>query len=217
MEENKKKLNPGCWIAGLLLCSLGVTLSTKSGLGMSMIGALPYIVHVWLRDTLTWYTQGTSEYFIEGAVLIITGIIIRKFRLRWLLSFGTAIFSGLCIDGWLFIFGGNGVYSGMTIRVISFVLGLLLTALAIAFFFRTRMPLQAYELAVVEISDRYNFDKSKVKYVNDFIYLMLCFALSLLLLKRIDGIGWGTIIITIFNAPSIAFFTKILNKLKIPA
>lgn len=212
----KKPLNVGIWAVAVLCCTLGVSLCTKSNLGMSMIGAMPYILHKFMIQTFPWFSQGTAEYFIEAIIIIITGIIIRKYKIQWLLSFATAVIVGLCIDGWLFLLGGNGPVEGMVARVIFFITGMVITSFAIALFFRTRMPLQAYELAVVEISERYNWDKSKVKYVNDILYLVICLAMSLLLLHKLVGIGVGTIVITFANAPLIALFTKMLDKMKIP-
>lgn len=216
MTEEKKPLNPVCWVVGILTCTLGVSLSTKSGLGMSMIGALPYILHKYMIQYLPWFSQGTAEYVVEAIVIILTGIIIRRYKVSWLLSFATALIVGFCIDGWLYIFGGNGIVESMTTRVVFFVLGMVITSFAIALFFRTRMPLQAYELAVVEISDRYNWDNSKVKYVNDIIYLVLCIVLSFVLMHKLIGIGIGTVIITFANAPLIAMFTKLFDKIGVP-
>lgn len=201
------------WILGVLLCTLGVSLCTKASFGLSMIGAPPYILHIWLRGKYAWFTQGTAEYVWEAIILLIMCLIIRQFRARYLLSFVTAVISGFCIDGWLFLLGGNGPYTLLISRIIAFACGELLTALAIAFFFRTTLPQQVYELAVMEISGKFGFDKTKVKYANDGIMLVLAMTLSLLLTHRLTGVGVGTVIITFVNAPLIAFFGKILERL----
>ena len=201
------------WLAGLILCALGLSLCTKSALGLSMIGAVPYILHVWLRDQLSWFTQGVAEYVWEACLLLIMCLIVRRFRPRYLLSFGTAILSGLCIDGWLYILGGNGAYESMAVRVISFIAGVVITALAIACFFRTTLPLQVYELTVTEIADRYRKDKNKVKMGFDISMLILALALALILTGRLTGVGLGTVLITFVNAPLIALFGKLLDRL----
>ena len=216
LRQWSKDINFWCWFAATPICTLGLCLCTKSGLGISMIGALPYIIHKYMVQFFPWYSQGTSEYIIQALVIIIAGIAIHQFKKKWVLSFLTAVIVGFCIDGWLLVLGGNGIVDGLVKRIIFFALGMVLTSAGISLYFRTRMPLQAYELAVIEIADKYHWDNNKVKYVNDILYLVLSIILSLLLLHKLVGIGVGTIIITFLNAPLIALFTKLFDKIGIP-
>ena len=207
------KMNEAAWVIGIIVCTLGVCMCTKAGFGLSMIAAPPYILHVWLRDALPWFTQGTAEYVWQALILTIMCVAIRRFKARYLLSFGTAVLAGFALDGWLFLFGGNGVYEELWLRIIVFVLGELVTTLAIAFIFRTTLPIQIYELAVCEIASRFGFDKNKVKLVNDILMLVLSAVLSFALTGGLGGFGIGTILITFVNAPLITFFGKILDKI----
>lgn len=212
---NKEKiLNVVNWVAGILLASLGVAFCTKANFGLSMIGASPYIIHVWLRDTFTWFSQGTAEYVWESVLLIITCIIVRQFKWRYLLSFGTAVISGFVIDGWLYVVGGNGAYSTLLGRSLSLVAGMVVCSLGVAFFFHSTMPLQVYELLVAEVSKKYNKDLNKVKLINDITLLVVAIALSVLLTKGLTGLGIGTIIITVCNAPLIKYLRIFIDKLE---
>lgn len=216
METKRKKIgkmNEAAWILGILLCTLGVCLCTKANFGISMIGAPPYILHLWLRDALPWYTQGMSEYVWQGIILVVTCIAIMRFKLRYIVSFGTAILSGLSIDMWLFIFGGNGAYENMVVRIVAFALGELITSVAIAFIFRTTLPVQIYELAVCEIADRYKLKRDRVKLVNDIVMLAISITLALVLTGGWNGIGVGTIVITFVNAPLITLAGKVLDRI----
>jgi len=211
MSKKKNIIN---WILGMVLCTLGLCISTKSGLGLSMIGATPYIVHVFMSQYFPWFTQGVAEYVVEGLILVLTCLITLRFKWKYLLSFLVAILAGLMIDGWLFIFGGNSAYESLPIQILAFVLGAVITAIAIAFFFRTNLPLQVYELAVNAISERFHFKQSTVKYVYDFTTLAVDLILALVLTKGLTGIGVGTVILTIINAPLISFFGKIIDKVE---
>lgn len=217
MTENKdsKAKNALNWALGTVLCALGVSLCTKGGLGLSMIAAMPYILHVGARSTSmgSWLTQGTAEYIWEGIVLVVTCLHVKGFKPRYLLSFVSALLAGFCIDGWLFVLGGNGVYGSMTARILSFTAGELVTALAIAFFFRTNWPLQVYEMCVVEIARYRNKEQSKVKQIFDLTSLGLSLLASLLLTHGFTGIGVGTVIITLVNATIIRFFGKLLDRM----
>ena len=200
------------WILGLVISSLGLCLSTKSDLGLSMIGACPYVLHVWLRDALPWFTQGTAEYVWEAIVLLVTCLAVRRFRPRFLLSFLTAVIVGSIIDGWLWVLGGNGAWGSMAGRVASFIAGMVVTSLGVAFFFRTHLPLEVYELAVQQIAERYHLDQNRVKLGFDIASLCVAIALSLLLTHALTGIGLGTVAMTFLNAPLIAFFGRLIDR-----
>lgn len=208
-----RKMNEAAWVIGIIVCALGVCMCTKANFGLSMIAAPPYILHVWLRDMLPWFTQGTSEYVWQALVMVIMCVAIRGFKARYLLSFGTAVLSGLALDGWIWIFGGNGAYEEMWLRIVMFVVGELVTTLAVAFIFRTTLPIQIYELAVCEIATKFGFDKNKVKLVNDILMLVVSAIMSFVLTGGLGGFGVGTIIITVVNAPLIAMFGKLIDKM----
>lgn len=212
--KRKQTFNILNWALGTLLCTLGVAFCTKADFGLSMIAAPPYILHVFLRDFYPWYTQGTSEYCFQALTLIVTCLIIRQFRPKYLLSFVSSVISGLTLDGWLFVLGGNGVYASLGIRILTFVIGSALISLGVAFFFRTTLPIQIPELAVSEIAHRYGFDQSKTKLIYDCIMLAVAVTLTLTLTHGWTGVGIGTILVTFINAPMIAFFCKIIDKLE---
>ncbi len=211
--KSKQMKNILFWCLGIVLCTLGISLCTKGNLGLSMIAAPPYILHLWLRDNLTWFTQGTAEYIWQAVLLVITCLIVRRFRFRYLLSFVTAIISGFVIDAWLSVLGGNGAYAGMPARIAAFAAGTIITAAAIAMFFRTTLPLQVYELVVTEIAERYRINKDKVKQWNDIVMLVISLAFALILTGGFNGVGVGTIIITLVNATLIRLFGKLLDRI----
>lgn len=202
------------WIVAMLLCSFGVCLSTKANFGLSMIAAVPYTIHVGLRDALPWFTQGTAEYFFQAFLLLFTCILVWRFRWKFLLSFGTAFLCGLLIDGWLFLLGGNSAYESIWTRILAYIAGAVLIAIAIAFFFRTKLPLQVYELTVAQISDRFSWKLENVKFIFDILMLIVAIALSVMLTGSVfgAGVGIGTLIVTLVNAPLIKLFGAMIDK-----
>lgn len=205
-------MNEAAWLLGTLLCALGVCLCTKAGFGLSMIAAPPYILHRKLVQLSPFFTQGVCEYLWQGFLLIVMCLGIRRFRWQYLLTFGTGILFGLTVDAWFLLLGGNAVCATMPWRIVLFALGEGITALSIAFFFRTRLPLAIYELIVTEVADRYAISTPKVKMVNDMAMLLLSMVLALALHRSLTGIGIGTVIITAVNAALIDLFGKLLDK-----
>lgn len=201
------------WIIAMILCPLGVAFSTKGGFGVSMIEAPVYVLHLKIHEIFPWYSFGTSEYFVQGALLIILCIVIKKFRWKYLLSFVTAFVYGLIIDGWFMILGREQ-YQLMPARIISAVAGIVLASFAVACFFRTSLPQEVWELFVKELAESYRLNMTKVKWIYDISSLSIGVVLMLIFFGRVDfaAIGIGTIISTIVNAPIIGMFGKIIDK-----
>ena len=97
-------------------------------------------------------------------------------------------------------------------RIAAFVFGAAFTSLAIAFVFRTSLPIAIYELLVREIADRFRLNINRVKLANDVVMLLLSAMLALALTGGFHGFGPGTILITFINAPLIAFFGKWIDR-----
>lgn len=206
------KMNEAAWLLGTLLCALGRVLCTKSGIGLSMIGAPPYIMHLKMIKSYPFFTQGTAEYVFQAFLLVAVCIMIKKLKVKHIFSFATAIILGFMVDGWLLVFGGNSIYDALFLRIVCFVLGELFTALGIAFIFRTSLPLQMYEVFVVELSEKFNIETNRAKLLFDILMLILSVVLALGLNSNLDGVGIGTIIITVVNAPLIKIFGGFLDR-----
>lgn len=206
------KMNEAAWVLGIVLCSLGVALCTKADFGLSMIAAPSYILQIRLSAFFPWYSRGVSEYMWQGLLLILLCVIMRGFQFRYLLSFFAAMVFGYTLDGWLFLFGGGAAFSALWMRIGALILGELITAFAIAFYFRTDMPIQIYDLLVKEISKSRGIEISRVKRVNDLVMLILSVLLALLLNHSFQGVGIGTVLITLVNAPLIAAAGRLIDR-----
>ena len=210
----KKKYNLINWILGNLICMLGIAFATKSDFGLSMIAAGPYIIHVHFHETFAWFTQGTAEYIYEAILLLALSFILRKFELKYFLTFGEAFLAGFILDGWFLVLGGNGPAETMTLRVLYLLLGLVITALGVAFFFKTSYPLQVYDFAVVKIAEKFNFKQSRTKFCYDMSMLCISLILSFSLTGKLTGMGIGTIITTLLNSTVISFWSKLIDKIE---
>lgn len=206
-----KKSNELMWLLGVVFCSLGICLTIKADFGLSMLAAPPYIIHHKLHE-FHWFTHGMADWAFQAILLIVMIIIVRIFSVKYLLCFATTVICGEVLDLWVLLFGGDGPFEHMVVRIIALIVGELCTAFAIACFFRTTLPIQVHELVVTEIAERYELKESRVKYANDIFFLLLSVALAYFLNRSADGLGIGTIIITAVNAPLIHMFGSFLDK-----
>ena len=213
------KANEFAWLCGVLLISFGVFLVTKAGFGVSMIVAPAYIIHLAVSHFLPWYSFGTSEYILQGVLLAVMCLVIRKFNWRYLLSFATAVIYGYILDFWFFLCGGSEPFTALPARIVSLAAGVVITSLSIAFFFRTYLPQQVYELFVSQLAQRFGKKTEKVKLVYDICSLLVAVILALAVSHRFDDvrftdcIGIGTVVCTVFNALLISLCGKGLDKL----
>ena len=213
-EKQKNIESVVSWLLAMLLCPLGICLCARSGFGVSMIEAPVYVLHLKLSEFWPWFTYGTSEYALQAVVLALMCVIIGRFRPRYLLCFATAFVFGWILDGWRLIIGTE-VCASLCLRIVFAVIGCVGVAFAVALFFRTRLPLEVWELFVKEVADRFKFDIHRVKWVYDFSSLALGAILMFLFFGGIrpEAIGIGTVVTTFVNAPLIALSSRIQDKI----
>ena len=208
-----RKINARNWIIGMILCPLGVCFSAKSGFGVSMVEAPVFVLYNKISELAEWYTFGTSEYLVQGLLMLALFIVMRKFIPRYLLSFGTAVIYGFILDGW-YMLVGRDIYIAMPARIISAAVGMSLTSFAVAMFFRTSWPQEVWELFVKEISENFGLDMTAFKLKYDIASLATGIILMLIFFRRFDlnMIGIGTLIMTFVNAPMIGFWGKLIDR-----
>lgn len=202
------------YILALLLISFSVAMISTTGFGVSMIVAPAYLVSL----KLTWLTFGQAEYIVQGIWFIIFCLAMRKFKFQYFFAFATSLIYGLVLDTWRMLiphFNPDITEVGslpMYLRIIYLVLGMVLTSLAVAMFFKTYLYPQIYDFFVKFVSQRYNIQQSKFKIGYDMFSLLLSVILSLLFFHGFNGIGIGTLIMALCNGFIIGFFTKQLDK-----
>ena len=201
------------WIVGIILCPLGVSLSARSGLGVSMVVAPAFVLYNKLSEYFSFFTFGMAEYLIQAVLIIALCIVLKRFKLKFLLSFVTAFLCGTLIDFWGSIVGKEPV-TVLWQQGFFALLGAVITAFAIALLLRTYLPQEVFEVVVKEISEKYNFKMNKVKFFYDYSSLAISIILMLLLFGKFsfNMIGIGTLLVTLINTPLIAFFGRIFDK-----
>lgn len=220
-----KKSNELLWLFGIVFVALGVSICSKADLGVSMIAAPAFIISEALSELSNFFSVGVTEYIIQGILLFLLCIVIRRFDWRFLLSFAVAVIYGYTLDFFLWLTEGI-VIEAVVAKWVVLIIGDMITAFGVACFFRTYMPLQVYELFVSEISKKFNIIITKVKSGFDISLLVISILLAFTLFGDNSPVKWseigsfsfhnlglGTIITTVINAPLIALSGKIIDAL----
>ncbi len=201
------------YLIAIVLLSFAVTLLTSADFGISMIVAPAYLLSL----KFPVFTFGQAEYVIQAGVFILLCIILRKFRLVYLSSFGTCLIYGFVLDLWRKIpcFNPEITPTGsmaLWLRIVMFVVGVLLTSFSVALFFKTYLYPQVYDFFVKAVSNRYNVKLSRLKTIVDLSCLTASVIMTFAFFGSITGIGWGTPVMALFNGTIIGFFSGLLDK-----
>lgn len=226
-----KKLNRTnelLWLFGIIFVALGVAICSKAYLGVSMIAAPAFVVSEALLALSPFFSVGVTEYLLQGVLLIVMCVIVRKFNPRYLLAFAVAVIYGYTLNFFIWLLGGVS-FDAVWLRWVMLIVGDCITAFGVSCFFRTYMPLQVYELFVSELASHFKLKITRVKLGFDLSLLVLSIVLALVLFGDVaefdwssigqasfHSIGLGTIVTTAINSPLIAAMGKLIDRVFSP-
>jgi uncharacterized membrane protein YczE len=151
-----------------------------------------------------------GELALQLCILLLMVPVLRTFRPGWLLSFASAFWYGLVLDGFMALTGL--LPDPLWLRIGAFVLGMGICSAGIAFLFRTYLPPAAYELFVKEVAARFRLPVARVKTAYDIVSCLVAVGLSFLLFGRLEGIGIGSVVCALCYGTLIRLHTKILER-----
>lgn len=215
MEKNKRIMYTElCFILGNILLAFGSAFMERGNLGMSMVVAPAYILHLKISEFLPFFSFGMASYVYEFFLLVMTGIIIKKFKTTFLFSFANSILYGFILDGACALLALVPEI-GLGLRVVFFAIGMLLCSAGVAFMFQTYFVPGAHEVFVMEVSKKFNHNITKFKTFYDIGCLVLGVILSFAFygIFQFNGIGIGTVINAFLNGLLIGLFSKLYAKI----
>ncbi|MBR2281861.1 MAG: hypothetical protein IJ863_04485 [Spirochaetales bacterium] len=201
------------YFLGLVSIALGAAFMEKADFGMSMIVAPAYLIFRKMSSIYSFFTFGMAEYTLQGALLILMIIVVRRFKVSYLFSFVTAVIYGFILDGCMLLVGGIQ-NPGMALRIVLYIAGLLAGSVGVSLVFHTYIAPEVYELFVKEISAKTGRDINRVKTVYDVCSCLLGVVLSFSFfgLWVFEGVKWGTIVCAIINGSLIGLCTKLFER-----
>lgn len=201
------------YILAIILLSLAVAILTSANFGISMIVAPAYLLSL----KVGVITFGQAEYIIQAGVFIVLCIILRKFKVIYLMSFFTCLVYGAVLDLWrkLPCFDPTVTEPGsmaLWLRIVMFIIGVLLTAFSVALFFKTYLYPQVYDFFVKAVSLKFGIKLSVFKTIVDLTCLVASVIMTFCFFGKFVGISWGTIVMALFNGTIIGFFSKMFDR-----
>ena len=202
------------YVLGLVIMAFAASFTEKANFGMSMVVAPAYILHLKLSQTLPWFTFGVAEYCLQGVLVLLTVIIMRRFKNGYFFSFITAILYGTLLDLAMNLIAPLPA-DAFAIRVVWYILGTVLCSFAVSLFFHTYISPEAYELIVKEIASKFGWNINRVKTVYDCTSTVIGVVMSFAFFGFgvFEGVKLGTVICALINGVLIGRFSTLLEKL----
>lgn len=202
------------YIIGLCATAFGVMLMVSADFGVSMIVAPAYILYEWINPFWSFFTFGMAEYCFQGFLIILTALVMRRFKLGFLFSFVTAVIYSLILDGFMLLSSALPV-DFFWQRCLWFSLGLTVVTAGVSLMFSTYISPEAYELFVKELSAHFDIDIHKFKIGYDLASCLLGILMSFAIFGfgNFVGVRWGTIVTALLNGYMISLFSRLFGKL----
>lgn len=211
MKQLKKKIGPFgelAFIVGTLILPLGTSMMARGNFGLSVVVVPAYLISLKV-EALTF---GMAEYILQGCLLVVFCLIMRKFKVAYLFSFFAAFLYGVVLDLWIPLINSIELPTfGATLAF--YLLGCLVNTFSIAFYFRSYFPPQMYELIVKGLSEKFEIDMGKFKVGYDLFSCIVSLLMTFIFFGHIEGIGVGSIACAFGNGVLIALWCKLIDRI----
>lgn len=198
------------YFAALALLAFGTALTAYGDLGISMVVAPAFLLHLYISQFLPWFSFGIAEYVLQAIVLLVLIIVLRKAKLSYLLSFVATLFYGFVLDASMMLTALLPV--NLWLRIVVYIIGAIICCAAIALLFGCYFPPEAYELFSKEVAAKFRKPVHKMVNLYNMASLTLAVILSFVFFGTIQGIGIGTVACALLYGFVIQFFQKMYRK-----
>ena len=188
------------YVWGIVALALGATFLVRADFGVSVVVAPAYLLHLKLSQTWSFVTFGVAEYIVQGVLLLLLIVIVRRFHWSYLFSFVTALLYGRILDLFLGL-TEDFPMEALWLRLLFFALGLLICALGVSLVLHTYVSPEVYELMLKELSAKFHWEVGKLKIAYDVISCSVALGMSFAFFGflHFEGIKLGTVISALVN------------------
>lgn len=199
------------FFVGLALLAFGTALTAYGNVGISMVVAPAFVLHLYVSQFLPWFSFGVAEYVLQVFVLLVLVLVLRKAKWTYLLSFAVTLLYGFLLDGSMMVtaFLPENTY----LQIAMYIVGATICCSALALLFCSYFPPEAYELFSKEVAAKFRKPVHKVVNIYNLCSLALALILSFALFGGIKGIGIGTVVCAFAYGFVINFFQKVYGKI----
>ena len=213
MKKKPVLYSEAAYALGIVILALGTALMEKADFGMSMVVAPAYLLHLKISQRFAFFSFGMAEYMLQGVILLLLAIGMRRFKRAYLFSFVTAVLYGFTLDAMMALAAPLDAHT-FALRAIWYVLGMLICSLGVALFFHTYISPEAYELFVKEMDEKTGKPIARVKTGYDCVSCLIAVMMSFAFFGfgRFEGVKLGTILCAVINGTIIGAISAWLDR-----
>lgn len=174
------------YLIGLNVLVLGITLNTRSLLGVSAFTTLPYAL-----KEMTPISFGVANIILYMVLVVAQLLIERKMKLDILLEVPFSFIMGYILDLYQIVIPASPESLGL--RIVILLAGNVCTAFGVYTMVQSHLVLAPVDGVILSISNHYNKAYSLSKNCFDITMIILTIILCLVTRSPIYGIGVGTI------------------------
>ena len=202
------------YVLAMIILSFGTALMERADLGISMIVAPSYLLHLKVSQTLPWFSFGVAEYLMQTMVLLLIIILMRRLKLAYFFCFVSAMLSGVLLDIAIAVIALIP-FEGIAARLAYYVLGLCIGSFGVGLIFHSYVTPGAYESFVKELAPKFGVELGKFKTGYDMCSLMVgvIFSFAFFGFGNFVGIRLGTVICALVNGTLVAFSSRLVDRL----
>ena len=190
-----------------MLLSVGMTFIVKADFGVSVVQAPAYVISLVFNPI----TFGLGNYIVQTILLIVLVIILRTFKMSYILAFLVGIFYSITLDASMWLFKNLEAVT-LTQRILYFIIGYSLLPIAVSLFFRVKVAIMPYDTFIRELVEVKKLKLAKAKWIFDICCLIAALSISLIAFGNIQGVGIGTIALALTVSPIMSLIIKFFDK-----
>ena len=190
----------------MFILALAVSVSVKSGLGVSPVNAIPYVI-----SRATEADQGLMTTIIFFVYILAQVILLRKdFKLKSFLQVACAMAFGyfVTLGNWLLAFPAPENY---LVRIGLMVISVFLIALGIMMYLTAELIPQPAEGLCLTIQEKTGWPYPHIKVGFDTISVSIAALISWLASGEIGGLREGTLLAMVGVGPVIGLLSKLFR------
>ncbi len=195
-------------LAGMFILALGIAVSTRTGLGISPLNSLSFVI-----GELTGIQMGTVTMILYCIYVLIEAVIKgRDFKAFDLIQIPVAVVFGMFVNFTKshLVFLNPDNYA---VKLLLTLFSAFLIALGTTVYVSANFVSQAPEGLVLAISQKYKLEFANVKNGMDITIVLLALAVSLIFAHKVIGIREGTIITALLVGRIIALIKPVRGRI----
>ena len=197
-----------CYIFGLFLMTLGVSMSVKSDLGVSPVSSIPYSI-----TCITGLEMGKATILFHVFLVILQILILRNaFQIKNLLQVLAGIIFGYFTTFSNYLFSFLPTPESWSVRLLLMLGSTVLIAVGIFFYLPADIIPLAGEGAMQAISDKAHLPFSRVKVGFDVSMVVISLISCLIALRELGSVGIGTVVAAILVGSELGEITKLFGE-----